>query len=109
MPLRRRWKSSLHEAGMPQKLSLEKVYRESRVVKPPHSWDKEILESFDMWVKQANGPVSRAVKREDPPSSEGISGKWQQLRDQLKSKFTSLNRKSPAKQSRDRKLSSSHN
>ena len=102
-------KSSLHEAGMPAKLSLEKVYRQSRVVKPPHSWDKEILDSFDMWVKQADGPVSRRVKHEDPQSSDGIAGKWHQLRDQLKSKFTSLSKKSPAKHSRGRKLSSSHN
>lgn len=102
-------KSSLHEAGMPHKLSLEKVYRESRVVKPPHSWDKEILESFDMWIRQTDGPASRAVKREEPQSGEGLAGKWHQLRDQVKNKLSSLNRKSPAKQSRDRKLSSSHN
>jgi DNA-directed RNA polymerase specialized sigma24 family protein len=102
-------KSSLQEAGMPSNLSLEKVYRESRVVKPPHSWDKEILDSFDMWVKQADGPAARPIKHEDHQSSEGITGKWQHFRDQLKSKFSSLNKKSSSKHGRDRKFSSSHN
>jgi DNA-directed RNA polymerase specialized sigma24 family protein len=102
-------KDSLHEAGMPESLSMEKVYRQSRVVKPPHSWDQEILDSFDIWVKQADGPGKIISKTEGQQSSGGIAGKWQQFRDQLKSKFSSANKKSPAKHNRDRKLSSSHN
>jgi DNA-directed RNA polymerase specialized sigma24 family protein len=102
-------KNSLHEAGMPESISMEKVYRESRVVKPPHSWDQEILESFDIWVKQADDPATILDKTKGQQSSGGIAGKWHQLRDQIKNKFTSVSKKSSTKNNRDRKFSSSHN
>ncbi|MEJ2622065.1 MAG: hypothetical protein P8163_17970 [Candidatus Thiodiazotropha sp.] len=101
-------KNRLHEAGMPETLSMEKVYRESRVVKPPHSWDREILDSFDIWVKQADSPAKTTDKTEDHQSSGGIAGMWHQFRDQLKGKFSTASKKSPAKHNQDRKYSSSH-
>jgi hypothetical protein len=42
----------MSEAGCPEELSLDKLYRESRMVKPPATWDKEILDSFEIWLKQ---------------------------------------------------------
>lgn len=103
---------SLAEDGLTQKLSLEKLYRGSRVVKPPVSWDTEILESFEMWLKQADGPVTgtgTAISSDDEEGSSGIAGKWNQLRNQVKSKISFLNKKSSTKHNRNRKLSSTHN
>lgn len=98
----------LKEAGLPKNYSLEKLYRGSRVVKPPVSWDKEILESFDMWVKQADRPVEGAEVSDEEAPAAGLSGKWNQLRDHVKSKLSSINKRTSAKQNRNRKLSSSH-
>lgn len=63
---------SLEEAGCPSTLSLDKLYRESRVVKPPTSWDTEILESFDIWLKQGDTPRQERKRRED--NGEGPRG-----------------------------------
>ncbi|MET0043924.1 MAG: hypothetical protein ABW100_10435, partial [Candidatus Thiodiazotropha sp. 6PLUC3] len=92
----------------PKNVTLEKLYRGSRVVKPPVSWDKEISESFDMWVKQADKPLNGNKISGDEEPVVGLAGKWIQIRDQVKSKFSTLNKRSSTKQSRNRKLSSSH-
>lgn len=99
---------SLKDVGLPKNVTLEKLYRGSRVVKPPVSWDKEISESFDMWVKQADKPLNGNKISGDEEPVVGLAGKWIQIRDQVKSKFSTLNKRSSAKQSRNRKLSSSH-
>ena len=57
----------MEEAGCPASISLDRLYRESRVVKPPASWNSEILESFEMWQKQARNPDFQL------PSSERAS------------------------------------
>jgi DNA-directed RNA polymerase specialized sigma24 family protein len=44
--------------GCPASLSLDKLYRDSRVVKPPATWDGEILASFDNWLEHAESPRS---------------------------------------------------
>jgi hypothetical protein len=81
---------AMDESGCPTGLSLEKLYRESRAVKPPASWDKEILESFEIWIKQAD---SQEAEDETPPVQErGLSSKWRYLRDQVKSKLATLKR-----------------
>ncbi len=56
----------MDEAGCPASISLERLYRDSRVVKPPANWDGEILDSFDIWLKQAENPQSfRQEETED--------------------------------------------
>jgi hypothetical protein len=42
--------------GCPASLSLDKLYRVSRMVKPPATWDSEILASFGNWLEQAESP-----------------------------------------------------
>lgn len=44
--------------GCPASLSLDKLYRLSRMVKPPAAWDSEILASFGNWLEQADNPQS---------------------------------------------------
>jgi hypothetical protein len=63
---------NLDDAGCPAGISLDKLYRESRAVKPPASWDSEILESFDIWLKQADNPQRH--KRESLDQGEGPKG-----------------------------------
>lgn len=83
-------RTNMEEAGCPDSLSLDKLYRESRVVRPPESWNGEILESFAIWLKQAgSGSVGpgEPSKREQKPSiglAERIS-EWVLKLKQLKS------------------------
>jgi DNA-directed RNA polymerase specialized sigma24 family protein len=46
------------QAGCPDHLDLDRLYRESQVVKPPAHWDSEILDSFAAWMKQEDNPTS---------------------------------------------------
>jgi DNA-directed RNA polymerase specialized sigma24 family protein len=100
---------AMKEAGLPDHLTLEKLYRGSRVVKPPVSWDKEILESFDMWLKQSDKPVAQLTPSSDEQEAAGLAGKWLQIRDQVKNRLSSFNKRNSTKQNRNRKFSSSHN
>lgn len=57
----------MDEAGCPTSVPLDKLYRESRVVKPPASWDGEILDSFGIWLKQAASPGRGQMAQERAP------------------------------------------
>lgn len=48
--------------GCPASLSLGKLYRVSRRVKPPASWDNEILASFDIWREQTESHRNRKLE-----------------------------------------------
>jgi DNA-directed RNA polymerase specialized sigma24 family protein len=100
---------ALEGVGLTKRVSLEKLYRESRVVKSPFSWDKEILDSFDMWVKQADKPQTVHQSPDGHQEAAGLSGKWTHFKDQVKSKLSTMNKKVTTKHSRNRKFSSSHN
>lgn len=101
---------NLDDAGCPGSLSLDKLYRESRVVKPPANWDNEILESFAIWLKQAENP--QAEKRE--PSNDqgegpkgGLGEKLTSWIEQVKQQATQLKSRVGGK-GKKRHLSTSH-
>ncbi|MEJ2453772.1 MAG: hypothetical protein P8103_06390 [Candidatus Thiodiazotropha sp.] len=71
----------MDEAGCPASISLDRLYRESRVVKPPASWDSEILESFSIWLKQAENP---GLEQKRPELRE------EEAQNQFADKFTEL-------------------
>ena len=101
---------SMDEAGCPATLSLDKLYRESRVVKPPASWDSEILESFDIWLRQADSPNQARRQMEDDdkgPRSGGLGEKLKAWGDQLKQQASQLKEKLASKDKK-RHLSISH-
>jgi hypothetical protein len=50
----------MEEAGCPDSVNLDKLYRQSRVVRPPSHWNSEILDSFESWLKQKKNPVFSA-------------------------------------------------
>ena len=62
---------NMDEAGCPSNLSLDKLYRDSRVVKPPESWNGEILESFSIWLKQAGSDVDMTPTPSEPNEPAG--------------------------------------
>lgn len=95
----------MEESGCPRKLSLEKLYRQSRVVKPPASWDGEILDSFNIWLRQTDRPSPVKELENAPPEQGGVTEKWTNLRRQVKTKLSALKRSKP--KGRRRKLSSS--
>lgn len=86
---------NMDDAGCPSSQSLDKLYRESRVVKPPANWNNEILESFNIWLKQAENP--NTLKRQDRDEGEGPGGglgeKLSAWAGQLKSRLGSKGRK----------------
>jgi DNA-directed RNA polymerase specialized sigma24 family protein len=82
---------NMDEAGCPSSLSLDKLYRDSRVVKPPESWNGEILESFAIWLKQAGSPDDVLTSRQKPSSEPAVGlgervSDWMLRLKQLKSK-----------------------
>jgi hypothetical protein len=62
----------MEEAGCPTNIQLDKLYRESRVVKPPSTWDGEILDSFSIWLKQAESPGAAYDEAGDEQLEERI-------------------------------------
>lgn len=94
---------SMEEAGCPKTLSLDKLYRESRVVKPPASWDNEILDSFDIWLRQVNSPQQGKRQVGDGDNGPRGGGLGEKLKDwgdrfrqqasQLKERFASKDKK----------------
>lgn len=98
---------NLDDAGCPESLSLDKLYRESRVVKPPANWDKEILESFSIWLKQAEKPQKRAEDKGEGPKG-GLGEKLSSWIDQLKAQTTQLKAKFGGKQ-KNKQFSTSPN
>jgi DNA-directed RNA polymerase specialized sigma24 family protein len=97
---------AMEESGYSKKHSLHRLYRESRVVKPPATWDREIIDSFNMWLKQIEQPKQSNEAAEEKGEPEGIIEKLGKIRDQVKTRLSgiSVNRRSSPK-SRVRKLS----
>lgn len=99
---------AMDDSGCPKKYSLEKLYRVSRVVKPPASWDQEIIDSFNMWLMQADMPDEPRVPAAESPPAAGMAEKFGNLKQQVRSKLSSLGKKADSKGARVRKLSSNH-
>ncbi len=70
----------MDEAGCPDRFSLDKLYRDSRVVKPPASWNNEILDSFEIWLKQTELPNDAHSETEDE-QQEAKAGFGEMLND----------------------------
>jgi DNA-directed RNA polymerase specialized sigma24 family protein len=92
----------MDEAGCPETNALDKLYRGSRVVKPPASWDGEILDSFAIWLKQAENPaaarmLSHQGLRDDEAGFGEMLTDWL---DSLKHKLTGKVKKSRLSTSR---------
>ncbi len=102
-------RAAMDESGCPSALTLEALYRGSRVVKPPVSWDTEILESFTMWIKQTDHTPVVPQSEPEPESGEGLAGKWHQLRDKVRSKLSNMkSTSSTQKRSKRRNAPSTH-
>ncbi|MFN2187364.1 MAG: hypothetical protein ACK2T3_01215 [Candidatus Promineifilaceae bacterium] len=101
---------SMEEAGCPKALSLDKLYRESRVVKPPASWDNEILDSFDIWLRQTGSPLPSKRQMRDEgkgPRGGGMGEKIKAWSDRFKQQTSQLKEKLGSKDKK-RSLSISH-
>jgi hypothetical protein len=99
----------MDEAGCPGTIPLDKLYRGSRVVKPPASWDGEILDSFAIWLKQAENPAAaQAVSHQELQDGEAGIGEmftdwlsnFKQQTNKLKHKLTGKVKKSRLSTSR---------
>ena len=75
-------REKMDDAGCPDNLSLDQLYRESRVVKPPESWNGEILDSFAIWQKQA-GNGNRGASETSGQSQEAPLGLGEKISDWL--------------------------
>jgi IS30 family transposase len=95
---------AMDEAGYKKKYSLDRLYRESRVVKPPASWDKEIIDSFDMWLKQTASDELPEITSAEPVDSGGIAQKLGNIKDQVRSKISGLGKRPNSKGTRVRKI-----
>ncbi|MCU7843093.1 MAG: hypothetical protein KZQ93_04555 [Candidatus Thiodiazotropha sp. (ex Monitilora ramsayi)] len=98
---------NMDDAGCPSDLSLDKLYRESRVVKPPAAWDKEILDSFSIWLKQTGNSPKPVKDRGEGPKG-GLGEKFSSWADQLKARATQLQAKLSGKD-KDSEFSVSQN
>jgi hypothetical protein len=94
---------AMDESGYKKKHSLDKLYRESRVVKPPASWDKEIIDSYNMWLKQTTSRELPETITEKPDDTGGIAKKLGDIKDQVRSRISGLGKRSNAKRPRVRK------
>ena len=102
---------AMDDSGCPNKYSLEKLYRESRVVKPPASWGQEIIDSFNMWLMQAEQPgqpMVPVVESHTPAGPAGIAEKFGNFKQQVRFKLSNLSKRPGSKGTRVRKLSSNH-
>jgi len=88
---------SLGEEGCPNELTPEVLYRGSRMVKPPASWDREILDSFDIWLRQTSSPLQSEHQtrdeEEEVPEDGGTAEKIKALSDSFISQARQLWRK----------------
>ncbi len=75
----------MDEAGCPASITVEKLYRDSRVVKPPMHWNGEILDSFDIWLKQAENPKAFQPQEEHDEAEESKGGLAERLNDWMTS------------------------
>ncbi|MEW8508281.1 MAG: hypothetical protein AB2598_16420 [Candidatus Thiodiazotropha sp.] len=101
-------RDAMKDSGCPMKHSLERLYRESRVVKPPASWDREITDSFNMWLMQSEQTQQPAAPTAEDKSAGGLVDKFGVFKQQVRSKLSNLGKRSGSKGSRVRKLSSNH-
>jgi DNA-directed RNA polymerase specialized sigma24 family protein len=95
---------AMDEAGYKKKYSLDRLYRESRVVKPPACWDQEIIDSFDRRLKQTTHQKNPETALTKPTDTGGIAHKLGNIKDQVRSKISSLGKRSNSKGSPVRKL-----
>ncbi len=82
---------SMDDAGCPSSIAMDKLYRDSRVVKPPAAWDKEILDSFTIWLKQS-GRTPKPKHDQDEGPKGGLGEKIGSWMKQLKGKTSSKTR-----------------
>jgi DNA-directed RNA polymerase specialized sigma24 family protein len=87
---------SMDDAGCPSDLALDKLYRDSRVVKPPAAWDKEILDSFTIWLKQS-GRTPKPKRDENEGPKGGLGAKLSSLVKQVKDQVTRVQSKTGKK------------
>lgn len=82
----------MNEAGCPAGISLDQLYRESRVVKPPARWNDEILDSFAIWLKQGETKTAARHANSDElrDAKGGIGHKLQDAKGLLGNKLTGL-------------------
>jgi hypothetical protein len=86
----------MDDAGCPSDLALDKLYRDSRVVKPPATWDKEILDSFTIWLKQS-GRTPKPKRDEDEGPKGGLGEKLSSLVKQVKDQVARVQTKTGKK------------
>lgn len=92
------------EAGCPATISLDKLYRESRVVKPPASWNEEILDSFNIWLMQAETPGAVYVDHDSEPADDqnGLADKLGGWMSVMKKRMSQLKSKPDSKSKKPR-------
>jgi DNA-directed RNA polymerase specialized sigma24 family protein len=99
---------AMTESGCPSHLTLEALYRGSRVVKPPVSWDKEIIESFTMWIKQTDHQPLGHQSASEPDEPVGLSSKWNQIRNRVKSTLSNMKSTSTQRRGKRRNIPSTN-
>ena len=92
-------REKMDDAGCPESLSLDQLYRESRVVKPPESWNGEILDSFAIWLKQAGNDTSGTseMPKRNKEASLGLGERVSEWLLKLKQRKSRLRRGTEAK------------
>ena len=92
-------RQNMDEAGCPEKLSLDKLYRDSRVVKPPESWNSEILDSFAIWLKQAGSADAgdESLQSESQTPAMGLSERFSEWLLKMKQRKSQRRRQSAGK------------
>jgi hypothetical protein len=98
----------MDELGCPENMQLDRLYRESRVVKPPVTWDREILDSYEIWLKQAENPAVLAnIHREEEPEI-GLVEKFHDWLQHFKQQIAKSKSKAGGKTKKDRLSASRH-
>jgi DNA-directed RNA polymerase specialized sigma24 family protein len=83
----------LGNAGFKKQISLESLYRETRSLRPPTTWDQEVLQGYPVWLKSG---VPEALLKSDVRSESldrvtsvkaFLKGTMTQLRSDLSAKL----------------------
>ena len=82
----RKLMEGLARAGYRKSLSMDLLYRETRIIKPPASWDELIIESYPVWI-QLGVPVE-LLKIGQEGEDRSMKGILRKTLDNLKSDFT---------------------